>query len=317
MQYETSPARATLAILAGAIAGALFVCLQYLWALNTAYGMDHVLSFGLRSTLSVFVVALLVWTSGLVVFGLLPWWLLHIRGYRSWRAALLLGATLTFFVYFALNTRGFQLIPPPSNGSFYAEDAGGATIIGYRLTLHGWWVALEQALTFAAAGALVGLIIWRTAYRRESTAGRVFPSSNTTHWVVAVGVPTITALVLLGTLFSPPPRREPYSPLATVEITASETELDGVVMELTAFSDERNLRLSRGDFPRQGRRVVNMGIYFPTDSFFLINNFRGSNTLTMVAYSHEEERVWRNVWSDLVERLTLKLGAERVMVVTR
>src|SRR5262245_32676900 len=115
--------------------------------------------------------------------------------------------------------------------------------------------------------------------------------------VLALGSVFLAILVASVSPLSSQQSRQPYLPLAVVEITASDTELDAVVTELSAFASQRNLTVRRGDFPKQGGSVVNMEISFRSDSHFIINNFRRADTLTMVAYSHEEERAWRTTWN--------------------
>jgi hypothetical protein len=130
----------------------------------------HILDHGLQTILIVFTVALVVWGAGLVVFGLPLWWLLHKLALRHWLVAAVVGGAVTFLVSFGSATRAFQLIPPPSNSTYSAGDAGGPTIIDNRLTPHGWWAAFRGSLMLGAGGILVALIIWRTAYRRVDDA---------------------------------------------------------------------------------------------------------------------------------------------------
>jgi hypothetical protein len=80
--------------------------------------------------------------------------------------AAVVGATTTFLVDFGLETRFFELIPPPANSTYSASDSGGPTVIDNRRTPHGWWVALRGALMLSVGGILVALVIWRIAYRR-------------------------------------------------------------------------------------------------------------------------------------------------------
>jgi hypothetical protein len=132
--------------------------------------------------------------------------------------------------------------------------------------------------------------------------------------ILALGIVITSAL--LGSLLSEAQAGAPYLPLARVEITVLDAELDELVRELSTFADQRNLTIRRGDFPKQGERVLNIGLYFRTDSHFIINNFRRPDRLTLVAYSHDQERVWRMTWDDLVARVASRLGSDRVLVVT-
>jgi outer membrane protein OmpA-like peptidoglycan-associated protein len=124
----------------------------------------------------------------------------------------------------------------------------------------------------------------------------------------------ISALLIFGIPLSGAQAGSPYLPLARVEITALDTELEELVRGLNVFAGQRNLTIRRGDFPKQGQRVLNIGLYFQADSFFVINNFTRPDRLTLVAYSHEEERTWRTTWNDLIARIAARLGNDRVLV---
>ena len=134
--------------------------------------------------------------------------------------------------------------------------------------------------------------------------------------IVPVGLAIIAVLLVFGGRLLAQQAREPYLPLARVEIITTEPELNELVSELTAFAGQKDLTVRRGDFPKQGRWVLNLGLYFQTDSFFIIDNFIQSDRLTLVAYSHEAERTWRMTWHDLIARITSKVGSDRVLVVT-
>lgn len=171
--YRTSPSRVILSLAAGAIMGALLIALWYVWGTAQTLGIQYVLDYGLRPSSTVFMVALVVWASGLVIFGLPLWWLLHRFGLRNWLVPAAVGGAVTFLVNFAAATRLFELLPPPSNSSYSAGDAGGPTIIDNRLTPHGWWTTFEGSLVIGAGGILVALVIWRIAYRRVDNVPRV------------------------------------------------------------------------------------------------------------------------------------------------
>jgi hypothetical protein len=117
------------------------------------------------------VIALVVWGVGLIAVGAPLWWLLHKLGFRHWLVAAATGTLLTFLAGFAILTRGFEMIPPPSGSALSAEDAGGPPVINNRLTPHGWRRAAQSSLMLAVAGALVALAVWRVAYRRVGSTG--------------------------------------------------------------------------------------------------------------------------------------------------
>jgi hypothetical protein len=157
--YTTNLPRAALAILVGTIAGAILVTLWSFWG-NSDF--QYLREYWQRDALIVFTYAAFVWAAGLLVLAPGPWAMLHRNGFRSWWTAVGLGATLSFVVTLGLLTNAFGLIYPTISA---AADGGGLTWVQGRLTRHGWAEAIEFAVVCCALGGLVGLVIWRTAYR--------------------------------------------------------------------------------------------------------------------------------------------------------
>lgn len=162
--YETTLPRAALGLAAGAVAGAILVAL---WFVLDNTDLQSLRQYGLSDGLYAFVPALLVWGGGLLLVATLPWLVLHRRQMRSPPVAVVLGTVLTFLAVLAITTRGFGLFDV---GDFSAADNGGPTWIDGRLTAHGWAEALKAALVFCPFGAMVALVVWRTAYRRTPAA---------------------------------------------------------------------------------------------------------------------------------------------------
>ncbi len=108
------------------------------------------------------------WVFGLVICAPIPWLLLHVLGLRGWLTAVGLGAIETFVVVLGLSTHGFGLLL--GSGKFSAGDANGQTVVDNVLTPYGWQRASESAALLAVAGAVVGFVVWRTAYRRNLTS---------------------------------------------------------------------------------------------------------------------------------------------------
>lgn len=158
--YTTNLPRAALAILVGIIAGAILVALWSFWG-NT--DLQYLREYWHRDALIVFTYAAFVWAAGLIVVAPGPWAMLHRKGIRDWWVAVALGATLTFVVTLGLLTDCFGLIHFSNISS--AADSGGPTRVDGRLTRHGWVEASKFALVCSALGGLVGLVVWRTAYR--------------------------------------------------------------------------------------------------------------------------------------------------------
>lgn len=161
--YTTTVARAVMGLTAGTLTGAAVIAV---WSLVGANTVDAVL---LGGALVVFVFAAVMWAMGLIIVAAVPWAILHHYGYRSWPAAAALGAILTFIVVTGFMTNGFGAVA--GSGGLSAADSGGPTWVDGRLTAYGWSQALVFAAICSAAGAIVGLVVWRTAYRRTDTGG--------------------------------------------------------------------------------------------------------------------------------------------------
>jgi hypothetical protein len=143
-RYSINLRRAVPALAAGALTGALLVTPLMV----IAPIVDHLSNLGTQAIhmfVFVFLVLLVAWGAGIIVFGVPLWCLFHTKGWRSRRAACLLGAGTTFLVFLA-----FQLVL----GRLYFSELEMLSI-GILV-----WPGV-----FAAAGALVAAVIWRVAYR--------------------------------------------------------------------------------------------------------------------------------------------------------
>lgn len=143
-RYSIDLRRAVPALAAGVLTGALLVTpllviapiADQLWNRGTQ---------AIQMIVFVFLVLLVAWGAALIVFGAPLWCLFHAKGWRSQRAACLLGAGTAFSVSLT-----FQV----AVGRLYFS-ASEMLSIGMLV-----WPAV-----FAAAGALVAAVIWRVAYR--------------------------------------------------------------------------------------------------------------------------------------------------------
>ena len=142
---STNPRRATLAVTAGAVIGALGVAVVVLLLATIATGV--VSASDLIVAILIFIVALVGWSLGLFLFGVPLWWLFHRNGWRGRRVAMLLGAFDDFVIVFLLEMSGGILAVTTGN-----SDAGHL-------------MPLVWAGVMALLGALVALVIWRIAYR--------------------------------------------------------------------------------------------------------------------------------------------------------
>lgn len=141
----TNPRRATLAVTAGAVIGALGVAVVVVLLATIATGV--VSAADLIVAILIFIVALVGWSLGLFLFGLPLWWLFHRNGWRGRRVAMLLGALTTFVIVFLLEMFGGILAVTTGN-----TDAGNL-------------MPLVWAGVMALLGAIVALVIWRIAYQ--------------------------------------------------------------------------------------------------------------------------------------------------------
>ena len=146
----TNPRRATLAVTAGAVIGALGVAVVVVLLPTIATGV--VSASDLIVAILIFIVALVGWSLGLFLFGLPLWWLFHRNGWRGRRVAMLLGALTTFVIVFLLEMFGGILAVTTGN-----TDAGNL-------------MPLVWAGVMALLGAIVALVIWRIAYRPAEDA---------------------------------------------------------------------------------------------------------------------------------------------------
>jgi len=143
-RYSINLRRAVSALAAGALTGALLVTPL----LVIAPIADHLSKLGTQAIsmiVFVFLVLLVTWGAGLIVLGVPLWCLFHAKGWRSRRAACLLGAGAAFLV---------SLVFQVAVGRLYFS-ASEMQSIGILV-----WPSV-----FAIAGALVAAVIWRVAYR--------------------------------------------------------------------------------------------------------------------------------------------------------
>lgn len=162
-RYEVTGPRVIAAVLAGAALGGATVAAPYLWGMYRQFGTGYLLEFGPRNGAVVFVVAFTVWLAGIALLGGIVWHMLHRLGWRQPWVAAGIGALLPLGVNYALNTGMFT---GRTSGNFSYFAHGGQIWENSVLTAFGWQLALEGALTEGLYGIIIGLLIWRVAYRR-------------------------------------------------------------------------------------------------------------------------------------------------------
>jgi len=103
----------------------------------------------------------------LLVFAAPAWWLLHRSGREHWGYALALGFVVTCCYVIAaqilLQEAAGADIESPLNLSGPLYEKGS-------WTPEGWSLLLQSGLFAAPGGSLVGLIMWRIAYRAPQSA---------------------------------------------------------------------------------------------------------------------------------------------------
>jgi len=160
-EQRLAPTRVGLAIVAGALTGAIIVMLNWLTGGVWALGPTFIASAGARGAPIVLMDAFIAWLAGVILIGGPAWWLLHRHQLRSWRSAILTGVATTFAAGLIL------AVPTPHLGGGYSEaDRGGVLVANGVLTAHGWLSAAQDALYLSVVGGAVGLVVWRVAYRR-------------------------------------------------------------------------------------------------------------------------------------------------------
>ena len=155
--YNTSCARAVLALAAGAITGAT---LTTAWSFVGTTGFDE---YWLSHAIFVFTYAAVVWGAGLLLIATGPWALLHSYRLRTWPVAVALGFCLSFLVVFGLMTNGLGAV---SADGVSVADNGGPTWVNGQITRHGLVEAFEFAGMCSGIGMVVALTVWAVAYRQ-------------------------------------------------------------------------------------------------------------------------------------------------------
>jgi hypothetical protein len=169
--YVTTFPRALLALLGGAVVGALTFLLELAVLLairpNKLDEMSEYVGAGPSDLIYLLILAVCIFfAGGLLVFGAPVWLILHRLGRRKWFYAAAVGAVLCAagFVAMCLYNPEWEAL---SLVSFMTEEFGGLTARGGQFTGQGWAALAKGAFMLALAGSLAGLTLWRIAYRRR------------------------------------------------------------------------------------------------------------------------------------------------------
>jgi hypothetical protein len=158
---QVSIRSAVAGLFVGSVAGAFLV--SSFAVIEGVVSSEFKIAPDLAMGIGIAVYAFVVWAAGLFILAPLPWYVLHRSGYRGFLPAMIFGFVAASVTVAAALTRGFGLIP---QDPFSVWDSGGATWIDGKQTLHGWTETFKAALLCGLCGAVVGLIVWRIAYRR-------------------------------------------------------------------------------------------------------------------------------------------------------
>ncbi len=82
------------------------------------------------------------------------WLVLHVAGLRRARHAAMVGALSALAIFVGAQTWGFGMLDMP--------------VMDNRTWIYVWLSALATSAVLAAAAALIGVIMWRIAYRRQA-----------------------------------------------------------------------------------------------------------------------------------------------------
>jgi hypothetical protein len=153
---EVSLKRAGVALLIGALVGPPLVIIAetVLGAIPLIHGATW--SSVVGSILIPWLAGFLFAIYGLVFIAVPAWWMLHQAGMTTWVHAVLLGVVLTFCYAIAI----WVFLTDRR-----ASDSGALLFADGFPTRHGWYSVIQLAVPAAIAGGLVGLIVWRIAYR--------------------------------------------------------------------------------------------------------------------------------------------------------
>lgn len=177
----TTIPRALLALIGGAVTGTVAFLLEIVLFLAVRpYKLEEINDYIGTSTSDLFLVftiyGFVFFAGGLLVAGAPAWWCLHRLRRRNWYDAVGLGVVLGAVGFLAIglwdpNWAGLSVI------SFLTEEFGGITSMNDQLTTDGREALFRGPFIIGAAGALVGFVIWKIAYRK-STSETFVPASS-------------------------------------------------------------------------------------------------------------------------------------------
>lgn len=150
MEYETSLARVLAALIIGALVGALIILsIDLMDAYKKSWKYDFIWYLRKNGPF-VFSVSYVFFLVSLVIFGGPVWYLLHKLDRRQFYIALLAGAivpVVVFVSFIQICYVSMDRCPIPPYFNYFAM--------------------IIYSIFIAASGAVIGLTIWRVAYRKS------------------------------------------------------------------------------------------------------------------------------------------------------
>jgi hypothetical protein len=102
----------------------------------------------------------------MLLLGVPFWAWLHWSGARGWSDAMLLGGTMAFAAAAAITGHARPYFERA--GAFYL-DYWRVILLTQRMTTAEWTLWLMQVALAGLVGAIVGLVVWKVAYRYASS----------------------------------------------------------------------------------------------------------------------------------------------------
>lgn len=157
--YIVTERRVFIALNVAACIGAVLV----LWPFASR-SLTNIRFFNLAEQMFFYVIAHFIWFFGIAVLGGPVWMVMHQQGLRHWIHAGLTGGVLLGIACMAVMTGFFT-----GYSNFHQSEtraAGQWIWVDGKLTAEGWSDALKSSLWISLLGVILGLVIWRIAYRR-------------------------------------------------------------------------------------------------------------------------------------------------------
>ena len=156
--YEVTEHRVFIALNVAAATGAMLIVMMFVGPKLASVNWRQ-----LAEWIPVYLLAHLVWFFGITLLGGPIWMAMHKFGLRHWIHAGLTGGVVLGITCTALMTGFFT-----GSSSFFESATNSSrqwTWIDGHLTAEGWLDALRISLWISPLGVILGLVIWRIAYR--------------------------------------------------------------------------------------------------------------------------------------------------------